>query len=96
MQCSKKPSLDHLVGAREKRWGQGETKYFGRLEVDDQFELARLHNREIACFLSVQNTAGINANLMIRIRKTRPITHQSASFDRLAPRKNRGYNVAQC
>ena len=94
MQCSKKPSLDHLVGAREKRWGQGETKYFGRLEVDDQFELARLHDWEIACFLSVQNTAGINANLMIRIRKTRSVAHQPAAFDRFAPRKNRRHNIA--
>jgi hypothetical protein len=48
----------------------------------DQLELARLHNWEIACFLTLQNTASINADLMIPIRKVRSVAHQSASFYR--------------
>jgi hypothetical protein len=57
--CANARLVDHIVGACEKGWWQGETEYFGGLEVDDQFELAQLYNWQIACFLALQNTAGI-------------------------------------
>jgi hypothetical protein len=39
------PLFDHLVGEREQLVWHGEAKHPGRLSVDDQFELARLHDR---------------------------------------------------
>src|SRR5262249_50431037 len=38
-------SLDHLVGKREHAWRNGEAQCLGGLEIDDQLELGRLHNR---------------------------------------------------
>jgi hypothetical protein len=38
---------DHLVGNGEQVRRNGKAKCFGSLEVDDQFELGRLLNRQI-------------------------------------------------
>jgi len=41
------PVLDHLIGNRKQCGRHGEAEYECRLRVDDEFELARLHNRQI-------------------------------------------------
>ena len=45
-------SLDHLVGAGEKRGRHIESQRPGRGEVDDQFELGRLQDRQIGRLLA--------------------------------------------
>src|SRR5215471_16807950 len=40
--------FDHLVGAGEQHRRHVEAKHFGRLTVDDQFELGRLHDRQLS------------------------------------------------
>jgi len=46
--CNKKGLLfDQLVGARKHGSGNGEAERFGSLEVDYQFELGRLLDREL-------------------------------------------------
>ena len=42
------------------------------LEVDDQFELGRLHDRQIGGLFAFENTAGIDASLAICIRSAAP------------------------
>src|SRR5262249_37253699 len=39
--------LDYLVGGRKQRRRHSKSEHSGGLVVDDQFELARLHNRQV-------------------------------------------------
>jgi hypothetical protein len=42
--------LDHFVGGSQQRLGDGEAEGFGGLDVDDELELRRRLNGEIAGF----------------------------------------------
>ena len=53
MQCSKEPySLDDLVGAGEELRGKFKAESLCGLEVDHQFELGGLDNRQVGGFLA--------------------------------------------
>jgi len=42
--------FDDLVGAREDRWRHGQPERLGGLEIDHQFEMSRLLERQIGGF----------------------------------------------
>src|SRR5262249_561548 len=42
-----RPSFDHLVGAGEQRRWHVEAERSGGRQIDDQFELSRLHDRQV-------------------------------------------------
>jgi len=48
MRVQKPGLLDHLVGEREKLIRNGHTKLLRGLDVDDQVEFGRLHDRQVA------------------------------------------------
>jgi hypothetical protein len=47
MHCTKCASLDHLIGAAKQRWRDVDAELSCRLEINDQFELGGLHNRQV-------------------------------------------------
>src|SRR5262249_29120106 len=73
-------SFDHLVGGDEQLVGHSETEHPGCLVVDDQFELARLHDRQVRGICALEEATCINAHLTIRIRNVASVTHQPADF----------------
>src|SRR5260370_30506295 len=49
-------SLDHLVGAGQDRWRDGESKHLGGLEIDHQLKLDRLLDWQIGGVLAPLGT----------------------------------------
>ena len=66
-----------------------ETERLGGLEIDDQLEHGRLHDRQIAGFDTCENAAGIDAGLAIGIRDIGSVADQSSRFGELAERIDR-------
>src|SRR5512132_3217741 len=60
-------SLDHLVGAGEQRRRHGQPEHPGGRGVYHQLELARLHDRQVRRLGTLEDAAGIDADLTIRI-----------------------------
>src|SRR5262249_29234591 len=60
-------SLDHLVGAREQGRWNGNTNSPCGLKIDDQFELGRLDDGQLAGFFAFQHAAGVDTSLPISI-----------------------------
>src|SRR6516162_3397652 len=88
-------SLDHLVGNREQRWRNGEAERLRSLEIDDQFELCRLHHRKVGRFGTLENPADIYAGLAIGVRKVRSIAHQTTACGVLPQIVDRGNRIAR-
>jgi hypothetical protein len=64
--CADAPLFDHVVGNAEQRRRHGEAERSGSLVVDDQLEFARLHHRQVARLGTLENAAGICADLTTR------------------------------
>src|SRR5207253_768046 len=67
-----------------------------RLEIDDQPELARLHDRQVGGLLALEDAPGIDADLMERVHNVASVAHQSADFGKFTQRKCRGKRMAHC
>src|SRR5262245_52807031 len=90
--------FDHLVGSTEQREWDGNAKRVGGFQIEDQLGLHRLLDRQIGWLLALENTASIDAALMVRVRKAVSIADQAACHDVLAKWVHRGHRVAggQC
>jgi hypothetical protein len=60
-------SFDNLVGGNQQLFAHREAEHPGRLRVDDQLELRRLHNRQFGRRDALEDAAGIDADLTPRI-----------------------------
>src|SRR5215475_4917956 len=54
-------SFDHLVSNREQLGGNFKAKCLGRLEVDHELELGRLHHRQVGRLLAFEHATNIEA-----------------------------------
>ena len=71
MHCSKIQSLfDHSVGATEQRERESDAERLGGLEVYVQLDFCGLLDRQIGWFFAFENSAGVDADLTVRIGKT--------------------------
>ena len=58
---SDRGSFDHLVGAGEDRWRDGDAELLGSLEIDDQLEGRRLLDRQIGRLGAVEDLSDVTA-----------------------------------
>jgi hypothetical protein len=73
--------LDHPVGDAEQRRRHVEPEHPGGLGIEDQLELARLHDRQVRGLGALEDTTGIDANLTIPIHNIGSVAHQPTGFD---------------
>src|SRR5436190_11083761 len=88
-------SFDHLVGAAEQRQRDREAERLGGLEVDYQLDFRCLLHWQVGWLLALENTTGIYASLMIGIRGTACVAHQTASYDGCARLEDRRHPVVK-
>src|SRR6516165_4559278 len=88
-------SFDDLVGEREQLVRYGEAEHPGSRGIDDQFELARLHNRQVRGLGPLEDAAGIDTGLTPRIQNVGTVAHQPAHFGNFTRRICRGNRVAR-
>jgi hypothetical protein len=55
--------FNHLVGAQEERFRDRQPKCLRGLEIDNQLELGRLHDRQVSGLFPLENSADIDAGL---------------------------------
>src|SRR2546426_7154605 len=67
------PLADHLIRLEEKRWGHGDPKRLGGLEVDDQLELRGLLDREVPGLGAPQNLVDIDGPTSCNVQHTRRV-----------------------
>src|SRR5262245_55480503 len=87
-------SITSLARARSRRW-DFDAQTLGGLQIDDQFEFRRQRDWQVGWLLALENPAGVDANLSIRIREAPTIAHQTAGRDELTQRINSGQCVAR-
>src|SRR5215471_16954888 len=71
-------SFDHLVDGHEQFVRHGEAEHPGGRGVDDELELARLHDRQIRRLRALEDAPGVHADVAIRIHQARSVAHQPA------------------
>src|SRR5437660_7236470 len=71
-----------------------EPECFGSFEIEDEFELGRLLDRQIAWLLTLEDAACVLPHELVAPGQLAAIAHQSARFDIFAPRIHCRYRIA--
>src|SRR5262249_54089270 len=78
------PSLDYLVSTQQKRLWNRQAERLGGCNVDDEIELRRLLDRDVARLRATQNLIDITSGAPEKVQKVRSIGHQTSRFDPLS------------
>jgi|SRR6516225_9224444 len=84
LQLRKNAGLNYSITSSARASSDGGTvrpSTLGRLGIDDQLELRRLHDREVCRLGTLEDATGIHPDLTIRVRDVRSVAHQPADFD---------------
>jgi hypothetical protein len=73
------PLFDHLVGAGEQCRRHFEAKHLGSFQINDQFKARWLLDWQVDGIVAAENTAGVNADLVIDVRNADTVAYQAAS-----------------
>jgi hypothetical protein len=83
------PSNIETLVTGHTRFRDGEAERVGGLQVDDQFELGRLHDRQVGRLGAIKNFAGIGADLTETVLDIGSVAHQPAGYDMITVRISR-------
>ena len=84
MHCSNEGLFDHLVGPAEQRRWDGETERLCGLEVYNQLDLRRLHDRQVGRLLALEYFPGVVADQTIIFRFIASVADYTAGRDKRA------------
>src|SRR5438067_2106955 len=70
--------FDHFIGAGEQGRRYFEAKFLRGFEIDNEFELGRLHHREVGRLRALKDFSGVDASLAKRISKIGSVADQAA------------------
>src|SRR6266702_8720381 len=82
--------FDHLVNTSAQGPRHFEAERLQRLEIDDQLEFGRPHDRQIGGFLALENPASVDAGLSVCVGEASAVAHQAARIDKFASKVGRG------
>ena len=91
MNSRRSHSITSSARASKRRW-DFQAKRLGGLEVDYQFDLCGLLNRQVGGFFALEDAAGIDACQPVRVRDAASVANQAAGgseFVKLIDRRHR-------
>src|SRR6516164_4458829 len=88
-------SLDHLVGKNEHAGRNSEAERLGGGQVDDEIELGRLLDRDVARLCSAQNLVDVVGSAPELVRQAWSVGHQPSSLDVLPKTVHRRQSRAE-
>src|SRR5262249_40503282 len=83
------PLFDHLVGAGEKRFRNGQSERLGGLEVYDQLEFGRQLNRQVRGVRTLESEIDIRCRTPEQIRRVVAERYQASALREVAIAVNR-------
>src|SRR5262245_10807622 len=73
--------LDQLIGAEEQWQWDANAERLGRFQIDGQFKLGRLQDREVPGHCAFENPINVCRAVAILVSHVRSVTHQPAGRD---------------
>src|SRR6516225_9192676 len=74
-------SLNNLIGGRQQRFRDGEAERISGRQIDYQFELGGLHDRQIGGPGALEDAACIGADLTKAVCEVGSVAHQPTGLD---------------
>src|SRR5262249_5359116 len=86
---------NHLIGGGEQLVRHSEAEHPSGLVIDDELELARLHDRQVRGLRALEDAAGVDTQLAKHIRNVGSVTHEAASCRKVTRTRCQGNGMAR-